>query len=139
MNIRLFNKNYWVRRFGEQKVVMGYLTSGAEDFVLSANIHPMSTDSIQALPEGERHIKRLEGHGEVALNVGNETSNTKGDLLFYHGDWYECTSCQLWDHTVLTHYNYQFVLVPWDASETYDMTQPEGEPKFSRAEGGDTF
>lgn len=40
MNIRLFNKTYWVRRFGEQKVVKGYVTSGYSDFQASLHIHP---------------------------------------------------------------------------------------------------
>ena len=60
MNIRLFNKNYWIRRFGVQREVKGYLTSGHEDFVASLNVHPLGTDAIQALPEGERKLKRLE-------------------------------------------------------------------------------
>lgn len=136
MNIRLFNKPYWLRRFGVQKNINGYLVSDYQDIVLSANMHPMSTDSIQALPEGKRHIKHLEGHGEMLLRVADEKTHTKGDMLFYHGDWYECTSCQLWDHTMLTHFNYQFALIPWDTSETYDMIPPEGEPNAKAQEGG---
>ena len=72
MNIRLFNKTYWIRRFGEQKVVKGYVTSGYSDFQASLHIHPLSTDQQQALPEGERTIKRLEGHGEIKLLVANQ-------------------------------------------------------------------
>ena len=137
MNIRLFNKNYWIRRFGEQRIVKGYVVSGSSDFVANLNIHPMSADKIQALPEGERYIKRLEGHGEVRLQTGSEKTNTKGDLLFYHGDWYECTSCQLWDHTLLSHYNYQFVIVPIDASGSVDIEPPTGEPVPVKPGGDD--
>ena len=128
MNIRLFNKNYWIRRFGVQREVKGYLTSGQEDFVASLNVHPLGTDAIQALPEGERKLTRLEGHGEVALLVGDEETGRKGDLLYYHGDWYECVSSQMWDHTILSHYNYQFVLVPTDAGGTVDLEPPTGDP-----------
>lgn len=136
MNIRLFNKYYWIRRFGEQRSVMGYVVSDFSDFAASLNIHPMSADKIQGLPEGERKIKHLEGHGEVKLNVGNEKTHTKGDLLFYHDDWYECTSCQLWDHTVLSHYNYQFILVPMDASGSVDLEPPDGAPVPVKPEEG---
>lgn len=136
MNIRLFNKNYWVRRFGEQKIIRGYECSSYEDFGISANIHPMSIDKIQALPEGARHMKYLEGHGETELQSANENTHTKGDLLFYQGQWYECTSCQLWDHTVLAHFNYQFVLVPRDVSDTYDLSEPEGTPVIQQAKDG---
>lgn len=128
MNIRLFNKNYWIRRFGVQREVKGYLTSGYEDFVASLNVHPLGTDAIQALPEGERKLKRLEAHGEVALLVGDEETGRKGDLLYYHGDWYECVSSQMWDHTILSHYNYQFILVPTDAGGTVDLELPTGDP-----------
>ena len=101
MNIRLFNKLYWLRRAGVQKLVKGYLVSGFEDMVVSLHVHPLSTNQIMALPEGERKMKRLEGHGEIELHVGDEAENRKGDLLYYQGDWYECLSCQLYDHTML--------------------------------------
>lgn len=128
MNIRIFNKNYVVRRFMEQKNFKGYLTSEYEDFVASLNVHPLSTDQMQALPEGQRKVKRLEGHGEVELVVADEKQNRKGDMLYYHRDWYECVSSQIWEHTILSHFNYQFVLVPDDVSQSPDMLPPEMEP-----------
>lgn len=135
MNIRLFNKMYWLRRAGKQRLVKGYLASGFEDIAVSLHVHPLSTNQIQALPEGERKLKRLEGHGEIELNVGDEAENRKGDLLYYHGDWYECVSCQMYDHTILSHYNYQFVLVPKDASGATDLKPPVGEPTPAPPEG----
>lgn len=137
MNIRLFNKTYWIRRFGEQKVVKGYVTSGYSDFQASLHIHPLSTDQQQALPEGERTIKRLEGHGEIKLLVANQDLNRKGDLLYYHGDWYECVDCQLYDHTILWHYNYQFTPVPRDAARTPDIEKPPGENDPGISEPGE--
>jgi hypothetical protein len=128
LNIRLFNKTYWIRRFGEQKNVKGYLTSGFDDFGASLNVHPLSTDQMQALPEGQRKVKRLEAHGEARLIVADEKLNRKGDLLYYHGDWYECVSSQVWDHTILSHLNYQFVLVPNDTGGAPDLEPPTGEP-----------
>ncbi len=125
MNIRIFNKNYVVRRFGEQKNFNGYLTSEYEDFVASLNVHPLSADQMQALPEGQRKVKRLEAHGEVKLVVADEKLNRKGDMLYYHRDWYECVSSQIWEHTILSHLNYQFVLVPEDVSQSPDMFPPE--------------
>lgn len=136
MNIRLFNKTYWVRRFDEQKVVKGYITSGYSDFQASLHIHPLSTDQQQALPEGERMIKRLEGHGEIKLLVANQDLNRKADLLYYHGDWYECVSCQLYDHTVLWHYNYQFTPVPRDAARSPDIEKTPGEGQTGGDEPG---
>lgn len=123
-NITIFNRNYVVRRFEEQKNVNGYLTASYTDFVASMNIHPLSTDAMQALPEGERKVKRLEGHSSATLVVADEKLNRQGDLLYYHGDWYECVSAQMWDHTLLSHLNYQFVLVPTDAGGTPDTAPP---------------
>ncbi len=124
MNITLFNKKYWIRRFGEQRLVRGYLTNTHTDFVASIHVHPLGTDQQQALPEGERRLKHLEGHGIISLCVADERLNRKGDLLYYGGEWYECRSCVLWDHTILSHYNYQFMLVPQDGSWSADLDGP---------------
>ena len=39
MNITLFNKKYWVRRFKEPQNIRGYITADHEDFVASLHIH----------------------------------------------------------------------------------------------------
>ena len=124
MNITLFNKKYWVRRFGEQKEIRGYFTAGYSDFVASLNVHPLGSDQMQALPEGERRLKHLEAHGSDVLIVANQDTGVKGDLLLYDGEWYECTAAQKWDHTILSHLNYQFVLVPNDAARSADTQNP---------------
>lgn len=124
MNITLFNKKYWLRHFGESKIVRGYVTNGVEDRVVSLNVHPLSSDQQQALPEGERTVKRLEAQGTDVLQVASYETGTKGDLLFYHGSWYECVSAQEWNHTILSHTNYQFVLVPKDGARSTDTENP---------------
>ncbi len=124
MNIAIFNREYWVRRFGEQKVVKGYLTSTHEDFKASLDVHPASNDTLQALPEGERKIKRLEGHGTAVLVASNSDAGTKGDLLYYRDEWYECVSAVYYEHTLLSHWNYQFTLVPNDAHGSIDLEAP---------------
>ena len=127
MNITLFNKKYWVRRFKEPQNIRGYITADHEDFVASLHIHPMGSDAMIALPEGERKMKHLEGHGTDVLIPASEATGIKGDLLYYMGDWYECTAAQPWDHTVLSHLNYQFCLVPTDPA-TAGKTQQEIPP-----------
>ena len=128
MNVKIFNKPYWIRRASRQTVVKGYIKTGHTDFAASIHLHPMGADEMLALPEGQRMVKRLEGHGEIKLIVADQAHQTKGDLVFYHGSWYECESCQLWDHTILSHYNYQFVMVPPDASGSTDLKPPVGDP-----------
>lgn len=137
MNIALFNRKYWVRRFETPKNVKGYYTSCYSDFVASLHVHPMGTDQLQALPEGERNIKHLEGHGSDVLIASNQDNGTKGDYLLYKGDWYECVSAQEYDHTLLSHYNYQFVIIPKDSSGLGDtLNIPDTSPE--EWNGGDT-
>ncbi len=133
MNITIFNRRYWIRRFGEQQYVNGYATNGYRDFVASLHVHPMGVEQMQALPEGERRVRRLEAHGTDVLIASDENSNQKGDLLFYDGWWYECTAVQRWDHTLLSHINYQFTIVPRDASNSIDVLNP---PKGDPNDGG---
>lgn len=130
MNITLFNKKYWVRRFEEQKEVKGYITSGYHDFVVSMNVHPTGSDGLDHKGAGARRTKHLEGHSSDLLVTADQSRNQKGDLLYYMGEWYECISAQLWDHTVLSHLNYQFSLVPNDASRSMDLVNPPtGDPR----------
>lgn len=134
MNICIFNKKYIVRRFDEQEIYEGYVTAGHKDIQVSLNVHPLSSDQMLALPEGERRVKRLEGHGTDVLVVADQSKNQKGDLLYYHGEWYECVSAQEFDHTLLSHWNYQFVLVPTDAAGSPDT---EKLPSFTKEGEGD--
>lgn len=129
MNITIFNRKYWVRRFGEQVNVKGFLKTTHKDIVVSMHVHPVGANTMQALPEGERMVKRLEGHNcDTEIFASNQDSGRKGDLLFYGGAWYECVSAVLWDHTILSHWNYQFTLVPLDSANSIDLSAPVGEP-----------
>lgn len=125
MNITIFNREYTVRRFGEQKTIRGYVATDYTDFTVSLHVHAGS-ENIQAVPEGERKVRRLEAHGTDVLRAADHNGGTKGDLLYYNGDWYECVSAVLWDHTLLNHYNYSFVVVPRDAAGTTDLAPPGG-------------
>lgn len=122
----MFNSKYIVRRFGEQKNVRGYIAYPHTDFEASLHIHPTGSDQIIALPEGQRRVKRLEGHGEIELFTANADTGRKADLLYYRGDWYECVNSQPYDRTILAHWNYQFVIIPKDAHGTVDTEPPEG-------------
>ena len=129
MNVSLFNRKYWLRRFGEQREVLGYLTAGYTDCVVSIHAHPMGTDALQALPEGERSLKRIEGHGSYKLIAADPNRGAKGDLLLYDGSWYECLVSMGYSQTILSHYNYQFVQVPNDGSRRDDIANmPQGDP-----------
>lgn len=126
MNITFFNRKYVVRRFSEQQNVNGYLVSGYSDFTASLHVHPLGTDQMQALPEGLRNVDRLEAHGTDVLRAADEERNIRGDMLWYNGAWFECVSAVSWDHTMLSHLNYQFVRVPPDGSGSAELGPPTG-------------
>lgn len=127
MNISIFNRNYRVRRFGEQRYVRGYAASCHTDMMVSLHVHPVGKDTIQVTPGGERKVKRLEAHGTDVLCTANHDAGLKGDLLYYKGAWYECVSAVEYDHTLLSHWNYEFVIVPKDVAGTVDLTDEEDE------------
>lgn len=133
MNIRLFNAKYTIRRFSEQQNVRGYFVSPHSDFTVSIDVSPSGSDSAKNQPEGENYISYLDGWGEVELRTADPKTGTWGDLLWYHGDWYECTSCVRWDHTLLSHFNYHFAMAPRTSANSSDLEPPE-----SAEESGDS-
>ena len=128
MNIALFNRLSWIRPPGKQRNVQAYMAPALQDFGASLHIHPTGSHQMPALPVAPRKLKRIHGHGTEPLLVADEKENRKGDMLWYRGDWYECVSSMLYDHTILNHYNYQFVLAPHDASGSIDLEPPVGNP-----------
>ena len=124
MGIGLFKKPYTVRRHGPQKVVGGYAQAPFSDCVMLLNVQPQAPDSYQGLPEGERTVKHLKTYGRNKLASADERARVPGDLLYYHGAWYECKSSVLWDHTVLAHYQSDFVALPADRQPKAPEVEP---------------
>ena len=129
MNIRLFNRKYWVRRFGEQENVGGLLVSTFSDFVVSAHLHPSGSDEMQANPEGQRKVQHIEGHAEAELIPADQSANRRGDMVYYNGSWYECTGAQLFDHTILSHFNYRFAQIPLEQANGREFAPPARDPE----------
>lgn len=139
MNITIFNRNYWIRRFGVQREVRGYMTNGHEDFVASLHVHVARPSQGQPQDEGIRKLRRLQAHGMVELFPADQATGTKGDLLLYRGTWYECTSEAYYDHTILGHINYDFVEVPVDSAYTIDTIDPPSVDPETMKPGEGTF
>src|SRR5215469_16896403 len=109
MFIGLFKKEYTVRRFAPQMIEKGYASAAFSDISIILNVQPLSTDDLQALPEGERTVKRIKAIGKEKLQSADEFTGTPADRLFYDGLWYECTASNKWAATALAHYDSQFV------------------------------
>ena len=104
-------------------MVNGYPSAPYTDGTALLNVQPLSSNDLQALPEGERTVKRVKAYGSERLASADEYLGIPGDRLYYHGLWYECKSSVMWDHTLLSHYESEFVLLP----ESEQEDPPEGE------------
>lgn len=110
--MKFFRKNYVIRRYSAQEIVRGHAVYDYIEMQTLLNVQPINQDEIQALPEGERSVKRLKAFGDYPLTAADQYSGIPGDWLFYKGCWYECKSCVERDHTPIGHFRSEFVIVP---------------------------
>ena len=109
--IAFFRKKYRVKRFGGQENYKGYATSGYADIEPVALDVQEITDKMTKETHGKRDTKTVCAFGQFDFRAA-ESPDQKGDLLFYNGHWYECTSCVLRHNTMLRHYYAEFTLLP---------------------------
>jgi len=112
MAINLFKRKYTIRRHGSQFNVDGHTASTYEFDTTCLNVQPQAPDNYEGDPDGERTVKKLKSWGPDKLTSADEYSGIPGTLLYYKGIWYECTSCVDWDHTILSHFQSDFVALP---------------------------
>ena len=112
MRIKIFRRPYTIRKHGPQTVIDGYASANYADSVIRLNVQPQAPDDMDATPSGDKTVKQLKSWGSDKLTSANEYDGIPGDLLFYGGIWYECTSSVMWDHTMLAHYQSDFVAWP---------------------------
>lgn len=106
----IFKKEYVLRQFEKQVVLKGYASAGYQDVILKLNVQPLGTKEILALPEGIRGMKRLTVIGSVEIHTADDRNGILSDRLFYKGNWYECESSEVWDHTPVGQTNATFVI-----------------------------
>ena len=81
-----FKHQYVARRLKPDTNCGGYSAPGGhEDFLVTLNVQPLSSDELQALPEGERSVKRIKAIGETKFKPADEETGTEGDRLHYDG------------------------------------------------------
>jgi hypothetical protein len=114
MAIGIFRKKYTLRKFEAQTVTDGYAASKYKDIIVKLNVQPQAPDNMDAQEQGDSTVKTLKSWGSDELTSADEYTNTPGDCLFYKGIWYECTSSVDWDHTLLAHFQSDFVNLPAD-------------------------
>ena len=81
MLFTFFKRDYIVRRFGKETVVEGFSAAPYEDSVLKLeDFQPLSADEIQALPEGQRSIRRIKSIGTTQFTPADEKTGVRGVL-----------------------------------------------------------
>lgn len=118
----MFRRKYTVRHFESGEIIDGYAHTYFNDERLMLNVQPLSSDTLEALPEGERRVKRLKAYGDEILTAADQRSGKRGDWLMYGGSWYECVSSLYYDHTILHHCKSEFVEVAAAETQPY-MTE----------------
>ena len=109
--IAFFKKKYTVKRFGDEIIVNGYPTAGYYD-IKNISLDVQEQDSTMvAEPHGKRTPKTLDVFGSFKFIV-SDSPETKGDLICYKDQWYECKSCVGHHNTILRHYHSTFMLDP---------------------------
>lgn len=124
MFVNIFRKKYTIRRHSIQQIVRGHAVCDYEEVQTLLNVQPLNPDEIQALPEGERSVKRVKAFGDYPLRSADQFSGSPGDWLFYKGSWYECKSCVERDHTPIGHFRSEFVIVP-ECELDENMQEPQ--------------
>ena len=136
MYIGLFKRQYTVRLYEAQTIKDGYSSAPYADKVMRLNVQPLSPDDLMALPEGDRTVKRVKSIGPDKFNSADEFTGTPGAHLYYQGQWYECKSCVMWDHTILSHYRSEFVILPQsEQEEPPEEETPQEEPPEEEVTG----
>lgn len=125
----IFRRKFTIRRFGTEEIIDGYAHTTFEDTETALNVQPMSSDDLQALPEGERRVKRLKAYGDLTFTTADQSTGRRGDWLLYYGHWYECVSSLGWDHTILSHCKSEFVEVAEAETAPYTNTGSKDEGK----------
>ncbi len=128
--IGMFRKGYTLRRFGEQKIIRGHVSHPYTEMEVLLNIQPLSADELALLPEGQRTTKRIKAFGSEMLRAASIEEKVVGDRVLYHGEWYECTSSVIWEHTPLAHCESQFVICSKksnDQSENNKSNESDGD------------
>ena len=123
--VGLFKRPYTVRKHGAQVITRGYPSAPHTDVILRLNVQPVAPNRFDAQPEGDRTVKHLKSWGREQLASANEYTSVPGDLLFYRGIWYECKSSVQWDHTLLRHFQSDFVALPANKQPRPPSMAPE--------------
>ena len=124
--MKLWRKPYTVRSYGAQMYVNGYAVDGGyTDRIEYLDIQTNSNDSTLD-PMGHRETQVIRAFGDNKLKIADTEQGIKGDMLYFNGKWFECTSSVFWEHTPLSHYDSRFISVT-EGVESPEAPTPNGD------------
>lgn len=131
--MKLWRKDYTMRRYGQQSFCNGYASRGFTDSVVKLNVQTIGSTQTTVTPEGKRSTRRIKSYGSFPFRVEDVPNGIQADRLFFNGEWYACESSVLWEHTPLSHYRSEFVKVS-EALASVEHRLPSIE-----TEGGESY
>ena len=108
----IFKKPYLVRRFGAPFEEDGGEPADHYEKTFDMDVQIAVPSGAEANPEGQRKSKRLNSWGNTEMLAADDTTGTVADWLQYRGQWYECTSCEYREHTILNHWRSEWTRLP---------------------------
>lgn len=124
--MKLWRIGYTMRRYNKQKNRKGYTTRGYTDTTVQLNVQTITDTQTSVTAEGKRKSARIKSYGSFPFRVNDVKNGIQADRLFFNGNWYECESSVFWEHTPLSHYRSQFVLVS-EAVDQSDLQPPSSD------------
>ena len=112
MSLRsLWKKTYTLRRYAGQEIFDGYPIATYSTMRVSLDVQPdMNASSTDK--DGKRKVQRLTSYGNDPIYTDNVELGTRADRLFFDGDWFECDSVMMYEHTPISHYTATWVRIP---------------------------
>lgn len=100
-----FRKKFTVRRFSDVTVINGYQAAAYDEFEVVMNVQETQPNRMMPGDEGKSTGMSLSSYSDIPFRSSDDLRQSNPDILLYKGEWYECTSCNLFDNTILHHYN----------------------------------
>jgi len=107
-----FERPILVRRF------VG-LTDKYNEITISIDVQAIAPSGAEFGPEGQRKNKNAKSWGDEPIIAADPVAGTRADWIFWRGAWWECTSCEFLDNTILHHWRGEWTRQP-EGSEKND-------------------
>ncbi|MCD8201912.1 MAG: hypothetical protein LUD47_07600 [Clostridia bacterium] len=125
----IWKHNYILRMYKRAQIVDGYFLNDAyEDKEVLLDVQS-SSSNIQHTPQGDKETKSLTSYGNFPIQTASAIQGYRADLLWYDGEWYECSSCQWYEHLPTRHWT-----ATWQRVSESDQEPP---PHVTREEADD--